>query len=77
VTHRLAALAAADEVILLGPLPQHDRTRTGPDRAPAGILARGTHAQLLAGVPEYRWAAEQDRVPATGRLASPSTERPT
>jgi ATP-binding cassette subfamily C protein CydC len=40
VTHRLAALAAADEVILLGPLPQHDRTRTGPDRSPAPDPAR-------------------------------------
>ena len=76
VTHRLAALAAADEVILLGPLPQRARSRTGPDRAPAGILARGTHTQLLAGVPEYRWAAEQDRVRPTRRLAAPSAERP-
>ena len=46
VTHRLSPLAAADEVLLLG----------------AGrVLARGTHAELLRTVPDYRdaWARER------------------
>ncbi|MGV8964826.1 MAG: thiol reductant ABC exporter subunit CydC [Cellulomonas sp.] len=63
VTHRLAALDGADEVILLG------STAPGPDapgpvgstaRRPVTVIARGRHAELLARVPEYRWAAEQD-----------------
>jgi len=51
VTHRLAALGAADEVILLG-------TPAGDDGCT--VIARGTHAELLAAVPEYRWAAAQE-----------------
>ena len=51
VTHRLAALGAADEVILLG---------TGQDPGACTVIARGTHAELLATVPEYRWAAQED-----------------
>jgi len=49
VTHRLAPLAAADEVVVLG---------GGP--GPATVLARGTHAQLLRALPSYRWAVEQE-----------------
>ncbi|MHB1063807.1 MAG: thiol reductant ABC exporter subunit CydC [Georgenia sp.] len=52
VTHRLAALAAADEVILLG--------RDGVAPGTATVLARGSHHELLATVPAYRWAAEQE-----------------
>ncbi len=50
-THRLAATRAADEVLLLG---------TGTADAPATVLARGPHANLLATVPEYAWAADQE-----------------
>ncbi|UNX53834.1 ATP-binding cassette domain-containing protein [Georgenia sp. TF02-10] len=55
VTHRLSALAAADEVILLG-----RGDGDGADAGGATVLARGTHAELLATVPVYRWAAEQE-----------------
>lgn len=53
VTHRLAALGAADEVILLG-------AAAGANLGPCTVIARGTHAELLARVPEYRWAAAQE-----------------
>ncbi|WP_454778278.1 thiol reductant ABC exporter subunit CydC [Georgenia muralis] len=56
VTHRLAALGAADEVVVLG--PAGDAGARPP--APATVLARGSHAELLATVPAYRWAAEQE-----------------
>lgn len=46
VTHRLGPLAAADEVVLL------DAGR---------VLARGSHANLLATVPHYRDAWERER----------------
>ncbi|RYV52698.1 thiol reductant ABC exporter subunit CydC [Pengzhenrongella frigida] len=65
VTHRLAALGGADEVIVLG----HAAAGGGPApdqgglRRPVTVVARGTHAELLASVPEYRWAAEQDSAP--------------
>ncbi len=49
VTHRLAPLAAADEVVVLG-------TSEGP----ATVLARGPHEHLLATEPAYRWAVEQE-----------------
>ena len=52
VTHRLAALEAADEVILLAAAPG--------TLGAATVVARGTHAALLARVPEYRWAAAQE-----------------
>ena len=46
VTHRLGALPAADEVLLL------DGGR---------VVARGAHAELLATVPDYRDAWERER----------------
>uniref|UniRef100_UPI000B287C15 ATP-binding cassette domain-containing protein n=1 Tax=Cellulosimicrobium cellulans TaxID=1710 RepID=UPI000B287C15 len=51
-THRLSALEAVDEVLLLGHAPDD------PD-GPARVVARGTHAELLA-LPAYRWALEQE-----------------
>lgn len=69
VTHRLAALERADEVILLGHrAPPDDAAEVGgapaqatATRAPVTVLARGTHARLLATVPEYRWAADHEQ----------------
>ncbi|MDO4664823.1 MAG: thiol reductant ABC exporter subunit CydC [Actinomycetaceae bacterium] len=52
VTHRLTALGAADEVIMLGP------TATGP----AQILARGRHEHLIATNSEYAWALDQEQI---------------
>lgn len=52
-THRLSALEAVDEVLLLG-VPDGE-----PDDAPARVVARGTHAELL-GLPAYRWALDQE-----------------
>ena len=63
VTHRLAALADADEVILLG---HHDLG------GGTTVLARGSHALLLATAPEYRWAAAQEQPPAARRVAASS-----
>ena len=51
VTHRLSALDAADEVLVMG-TPEGD--------APARILERGTHSDVLARSHTYRWAAEQE-----------------
>jgi len=51
-SHRLSALDAADEVLLLGP----------GDGGPAHVVGRGTHAELLRDDPAYAWAAEQERV---------------
>ncbi len=49
VTHRLSPLDVADEVIVLG------------DAAGSvGVVARGTHAQLLATLPQYSWSAAQE-----------------
>jgi len=53
-THRLSALESVDEVLLLG---RPDDDADGPAR----VVARGTHAQLLA-LPEYRWALDQEAV---------------
>jgi len=50
-SHRLTPLDVADEVMLL------DAEAPG---APARVLARGTHAELLDSVPAYRWAADQE-----------------
>lgn len=50
-THRLAALDAVDEVLLLG--------RAGPDE-PARVVARGRHADLLRDDAAYRWALAQE-----------------
>jgi ATP-binding cassette subfamily C protein CydC len=52
-THRLSALEAVDEVLLLG-VPDG-----APDDAPARVVARGTHAELL-GLSAYRWALDQE-----------------
>ncbi|MBM7820532.1 ATP-binding cassette subfamily C protein CydC [Cellulosimicrobium cellulans] len=51
-THRLSALEAVDEVLLLG-VPE------GTGDGPARVIARGTHADLL-GLPAYRWALDQE-----------------
>ena len=51
VTHRLTALGAADEVVLLG--------HRSPGE-PATVLCRGTHAALVAADPDYRWALSQE-----------------
>ncbi|XCB30966.1 thiol reductant ABC exporter subunit CydC [Arcanobacterium hippocoleae] len=47
VTHRLSPLDAADEVIMLG-------------NNPTQIIARGTHAELVAANNTYRWLLEQE-----------------
>ncbi len=54
VTHRLSALAAADEVLIIG------RTPDDPPASPAHVTARGTHEHLIATVPEYAWAVAQE-----------------
>lgn len=73
VTHRLAALETADEVILLGHRAPPDGAaeeagavpaQATAARVPVTVLARGTHARLLATVPEYRWAAEHENLAA-------------
>jgi ATP-binding cassette, subfamily C, bacterial CydC len=53
-THRLSALAAVDEVLLLG------RPEGADPDLPATVLARGTHAELLARDEGYRWALAQE-----------------
>ncbi|WP_127841804.1 thiol reductant ABC exporter subunit CydC [Actinomyces wuliandei] len=56
VTHRLSALAAADEVIIMG-RPQgepHD------GQGPATVIGRGSHEQLVATHQEYRWSLAQE-----------------
>ncbi|MFF3066026.1 thiol reductant ABC exporter subunit CydC [Oerskovia sp. NPDC057915] len=53
-THRLSALAAVDEVILLG------RPADASPDSPATVLARGTHTELLAHDEGYRWALAQE-----------------
>ncbi|WP_136192787.1 thiol reductant ABC exporter subunit CydC [Actinomyces procaprae] len=55
VTHRLSGLAAADEVLILG------RPDDAPPGSPATITRRGTHADLAADDPEYRWSLEQEQ----------------
>ncbi|MBC7550459.1 MAG: thiol reductant ABC exporter subunit CydC [Cellulomonas sp.] len=66
VTHRLAALDGADEVILLGapsPSPADADALGSSTRRPVTVIAPGTDPELLARVPEYRWAAAQDAAP--------------
>lgn len=55
ITHRLSALDAADEILLLG-------RGESPDEADscARVLARGTHTELLADSELYRWALAQE-----------------
>lgn len=51
ISHRLSALDAADEVIVLG---------RSDESQPARIEARGTHEHLLATSEHYRWALAQE-----------------
>lgn len=53
VTHRLAPLAAADEVLVVAPSPD--------GRGPARVVARGTHTWLVAHHEPYRAALEAER----------------
>lgn len=50
VTHRLTPLDAADEVIMLG---THDD-------GSVGIIARGSHAELMEQMPSYEWSLTQE-----------------
>ncbi|EEJ54376.1 Probable ABC transporter ATP-binding protein HI_0664 [Mobiluncus mulieris] len=52
VTHRLSALGAADEVLVMA------KTETG---GTTEVIARGTHAELVERQAEYRWALEQEK----------------
>ncbi len=56
VTHRLSALAAADEVIVLG----YAEGEGAPGARPATVVARGRHNDLVAHVPDYAWALAQE-----------------
>lgn len=51
VTHRLSALGHADEVLVMG---------RRPDDAPATVLRRGSHAELIAQDESYRWSLAQE-----------------
>ncbi|MFE7505644.1 thiol reductant ABC exporter subunit CydC [Promicromonospora sp. NPDC057488] len=53
-THRLTPLAVADEVLLLAD------GAPGASGAPATVVARGRHEDLLATDPAYAWAAAQE-----------------
>ena len=70
VTHRLAALDEADEVILVG------RSPAAHGGGAATVLARGTHQRLLATVPEYGWAAAQEQQSTAPRYAVRRLSRP-
>jgi ATP-binding cassette subfamily C protein CydC len=61
-THRLSALDAVDEVIVLA-RPQAPEAGPGIAEADtaARIVARGTHAELML-TPAYRWALDQETV---------------
>ncbi|RAX22940.1 MULTISPECIES: thiol reductant ABC exporter subunit CydC [unclassified Actinomyces] len=70
VTHRLSALADADEVLILGrphaaARPDETGGFDGTDDSPAGTTAvvtrRGTHAHLTAVDPDYRWSLQQEQ----------------
>lgn len=50
VTHRLTPLDVADEVIMLGE----------DEAGRVGIIARGTHAELMAQMPSYEWSLTQE-----------------
>ncbi len=57
VTHRLSALAGADEVLVLG----HDPARLDAENSgPARVVLRGRHAELVASSPPYAWALAQE-----------------
>lgn len=70
VTHRLSALDTADEVIVLGAAERSTDAPAGPagTAAPATVRCRGTHADLAAHDPAYRWALDQEE---TSRDARP------
>lgn len=52
VTHRLSALGAADEVLMMAaPTPG----------AITEVIARGTHEELTQQIPDYRWALKQEQ----------------
>lgn len=56
ITHRLSALADADEILVLG-------RRGGSARdsgEPATVLARGTHDELMRNSRTYRWSLSQE-----------------
>ncbi|QPK81901.1 thiol reductant ABC exporter subunit CydC [Schaalia sp. ZJ405] len=55
VSHRLSALDAADEVLLIDAERDHDAAD-----GPARIIARGTHAHLMETNTNYRWSYEQE-----------------
>lgn len=65
VTHRLSALADADEVIVLGRPEASTQTGTGTGAGPATIRCRGRHADLAATDPAYRWALAQEQEDAS------------
>lgn len=80
VTHRLSALGAADEVLVLGhdgdSLADADAPPAtgGPGAGPARVVARGTHADLVARLPAYAWALAQED---TGVVDVGPSARPT
>ena len=55
VTHRLSALAHADEVLVMGRPPQATE-----EQAPATILHRGRHHELKDTSEAYRWSLSQE-----------------
>lgn len=60
VTHRLSALAAADEVVVMGRPQGSGEAEDAEGSGPARILARGTHAELARSNAAYRWALGQE-----------------
>ncbi|WP_454859149.1 thiol reductant ABC exporter subunit CydC [Promicromonospora soli] len=59
-THRLAPLAAADEVLLLGDSRPDALAGSTTSAVPATVTARGSHAHLLATDSAYAWSAAQE-----------------
>ena len=55
VTHRLSALAHADEILIMGRPPQ-----AAEEQAPATILHRGGHHELKDTSEAYRWSLSQE-----------------
>lgn len=71
VTHRLSALGAADEVLLLGTRGQPP----GAPASPARVIARGSHATLVATVPSYAWALAQEHTDLDAPFLPPASHR--
>jgi ATP-binding cassette subfamily C protein CydC len=67
VTHRLSALPAVDEVMVL------DRTGARPGDEPARVVARGRHADLVARLPAYAWAWSQEHTVGVGDGDAPGS----